>query len=405
MRILILSQYFTPEITAAAPRLRSFAAHLAARGDEVKVICEVPNHPEGVVRPGFRRRLSVQEELDGFNVQRVWVRTSPRKTALTRILLYGSYASLAVAAGSASKRPDVVLASSPPLTTGASGSLVARRHRTPWVMDVRDLWPDVPVALGELSNPRLARLAERLERRLYASASGITAANDAMAAAVAAKTGDATKVHVVHNGTNEEWLAAAAQEPDRAELGIPAEPFVWTYAGNIGLAQGLDTALDAAELLGEGYCLLLLGEGPSLDRLKARASEMTGGRVEFHPPVPPGQAALLMRASDALLVPLDPHPAMDTTVPIKLFDSCAVGRPVILAARGESLRLAGDSGAALPVPPGDPQALADAVRALRDDGELRARLGRSGHEFASGYVRTEQAARMAAVLDSVAASA
>ncbi|MGH7863118.1 MAG: glycosyltransferase, partial [Candidatus Dormibacteraceae bacterium] len=138
MRILIFSQYFTPEVTAARARLHPMAQHLAERGHQVEVVCEVPNHPEGVVREEFRRRLVVRRELDGFGVRYVWVRSSPVKTTASRLLFYGTYALMASVVGVIGRRPDVILVSSPPLPAAAGAAAVAMRFRTPWVMDVRD---------------------------------------------------------------------------------------------------------------------------------------------------------------------------------------------------------------------------------------------------------------------------
>src|SRR5437667_8933497 len=114
MRILIFTQHFVPEITAARVRLEAFAEGLAERDHDVEVICAVPNHPEGVVRPEFRGRLAVRRTIHGVKVHHVWVRASPRKTPGNRVLLYGSYAAMATLAGSVLRRPDIVLASSPP---------------------------------------------------------------------------------------------------------------------------------------------------------------------------------------------------------------------------------------------------------------------------------------------------
>src|SRR5688500_973864 len=161
MRILIFTQHFAPEVTAARVRLEAFAKGLAECDHDVEVVCAVPNHPEGIVRPEFRGGVTVRRTMDGVKVRYVWVRASPRKTAVNRVLLYGSYAAMATVVGSTVRRPDVVLASSPPLPVAAAGALVAARHRVPWVFDVRDLWPEAAIALGELSDGRVARLVER----------------------------------------------------------------------------------------------------------------------------------------------------------------------------------------------------------------------------------------------------
>jgi glycosyltransferase involved in cell wall biosynthesis len=200
------------------------------------------------------------------------------------------------------------------------------------------------------------------------------------------------------NGTTALWLDAAHGAPDRTELGLPRDRFVWTYAGNVGLAQGLESAVEAAELLGDQYRLVIVGEGPQRDRLRARSD----ANVEWRPLVPAATAARFLRASDALLVSLRPDPALADFVPSKLFDCCAVGRPVIVAAAGESRRLAEAAGAGLGVRPGDPRALADAVRRLSGDAALRERLAAGGRAFASANLRERQAERMHALLDDVA---
>lgn len=401
MRILILTQHFTPEVTAARSRLHPIAELLARGGDEVEVICEVPSHPEGVVQQGYRRRAVVKRELDGFQVRHVWVRASPAKTTASRLLFYGTYAVMGTVVGSLRRRPDVVLCSSPPLPAAAAAALVAARHRVPWVFDVRDPWPEAAVALGELTNPRMIRVAERLERRLYVSAAAIVTVTEPFRADIAAKADDPAKITVIPNGTTPMWLEAGEAEVDRAALDLPEDRFVWTYAGNVGIAQGLEAAIEAADQLGDGFQLMVIGEGPLLGRLRERAKALAPGQVVFRDLMQPAEAARHLRASDASLVPLGAQPELAKFVPSKLFDCCALGRPVIVAAAGEAPRLVAESEAALTVPPEDAAALAAAVRRLRDEPELGARLGERGREFAAGYLRERQVDRLREVLRAV----
>jgi len=399
MRILLATQYFSPEITAAPIRLHPFAAGLARRGHDVTVLCEVPNHPRGVIEEEFRGRPLVRRVEDGFRVDRVWVRASPAKRARARLASYGSYAVMAALVGSLERRPEVILASSPPLSVGAVGSLLAARFRVPWVFDVRDLWPEAAVVLGELGPGRALRFAEWLERRLYRSAAAITTPTEPFRADIAAKAGDPDKVSVVPNGTTPMWLEAGREEVDRASLGLPADRFLWTYAGNMGLSQALDVAVEAAGLLDEGFQLLLVGEGAARARLERKAAELPGGAVAFRELAAPELAARYMRASDALLVPLADEPALGKSVPIKLYDCCAVGRPVIVAAPGEPRRLA-EQGAGLALPPEDPRALADAVRRLSADPGERERLAAGAREFAERSLREHQVERLEGILES-----
>jgi colanic acid biosynthesis glycosyl transferase WcaI len=397
MRILIVSQYFAPEVTAASLRLEPLARGLAERGHEVEVVCEVPNHPHGVVPPEFRRKLVHRSTDGGYRASRVWVKASTSKRARARLASYASFGATGLAVGSALRRPDVVVASSPPLSVGLLGALLAARFRVPLVFDVRDLWPQVAVALGEIGPGRVLRAAERLERRLYADAAAITTPTEPFRQHIAAMVDAPGKVHVLPNGTTRPWLEAGDGDAVAGDGGR----FVWTYAGNLGLSQNLEVAIEAARLLGDGYRLQLLGDGTARAKLEDDAKGMLGAEVVFGGSVPQERAREIMRGSDALVVLLADVPALSKTVPVKLYDSCAVGRPVVLAAKGESRRLADEHGAALTLDPGDPVALADAIRAVSGDAELRDRLAAGGRRFAEANLRENGVGLLQGVLEEV----
>jgi glycosyltransferase involved in cell wall biosynthesis len=396
VRILLVSQYFTPEITAAAARLHGFAEGLARRGHEVEVICEVPSHPAGVVEPGYGGHFAELRKMDGFDVRYVWVRATPSKSTRARLLNYASFGVTASLAGTVRPKPDAVVASSPPLPVGNVGATLAFRHRVPWVLDVRDLWPDVALVVGEVEEGPLVSVARKIEHRLYRSASAITCTTQTFKGEIEARGGEG-KVTQISNGTTERFLGAGDEEPDRSLVGDD-DRFTWTYAGNLGLAQGLDAAVRAAGELGDGFRLLLVGEGPRREQLRSLAAEVAPGAVEFRDPVPPAEVAGLMRASDALLVSLDATPGLEGFVPSKLFDCCAVRRPVVVAVAGEAASLAGGSGAGLCVPPGRPDELAAAVRSLGEDASLRDRLAAGARAFAEENSRERGVEKLETVL-------
>jgi glycosyltransferase involved in cell wall biosynthesis len=407
VRILIVTQHFAPEVTAARVRVESFAKGLMEMGHDARVLAAVPNHPEGVIQPDYRGRARSKREWDGIPVTYVWVKTSPVKSTLNRLLYYGTFAAGASLAGAIEERPDVVVASSPPLPVGAAGAAIAARHRIPWIFDVRDLWPEVAVALGELTNPRIIAAAERLERRLYRSAAAVATTTEPFASDIRGKLREAgeaegeTPVAVLPNGTTRLWVDAGGQDSDRAAAGLPEDAFVWSYAGNLGLAQGLEHAVRAAEILGDGFHLMLVGDGPKRAEIEEQVAAMKSGSVTMLGLMQPARAAELLRASDALLVSLGADPALRWFVPSKLFDFCALGRPVLLAAQGEAPRLAESANAALQVEPGDPEALAAAVRRLRDDPTLRERLGEAGRAFGADNLRERQARRLGELIESL----
>jgi colanic acid biosynthesis glycosyl transferase WcaI len=401
MKILLLAQYFTPELTAGAARIHSFGARLAAIGHAVRVICEIPNHPRGVIEEGYGGRAFDHRSFDGFDVTYVWVPTNSVKTTRSRVAGYGTYALMASIAGALASRPDVVFASSPPLPVGAAARVVAGRHRVPWVLDVRDLWPAAAVAVGELRGKRIIAAASRLEHSLYRSAAAITTPSGGSREWIVSTGVRPEKVHVVTSGTTPEWLDLGNSAVERAPLGLPADEFVWTYAGNIGLAQDVGTAIRAAAELGAGYQLLVVGDGPLRTEMEKLAARLAPNEVRFTGLVPPITAGRHMRASDALLVSLANVRGLEYAVPSKLYDCCATGRPMIVAAKGEVRRLSEHHAIALTVDPGDAASLAAAVRRLRTDAMLRARLVIAARQFAQDHLRERQADRLAEVLASV----
>ena len=395
MHVLLLSQHYAPEVTAARFRVEAFAQAFAREGHRVSVVCPVPNHPAGVIEAGFRGRALTRRDLDGVEVNYVWVRTTPVKTTRERLAYYASYAAAAVPVA-VGLRPDVLLASSPPLSVGAAAMLAARTLRRPWILDVRDLWPEAAVTIGELSEgSRAVRLAERLERRLYRSADRILTVTAPFVRSIGELATDPSRIELVANGTTRSWVEAGERAADRAALNLPEDEFIWTYAGNLGPSRRLDLAIEAAAELGPRFRLLIIGSGGAVEALERQAEQTASANVEFRPLMSAEDAARHMRASDALYVPQ--QPGLGDFVPSKLYDCWAVCRPAIVAAEGETLRLAVDADAGLGISPESIEELVEAVSALAADAVLCERLAINGKAMALEYLRESQASRVVSI--------
>ena len=397
LRILLLSQYFPPEVGATQTRMQAFAEHLAARGHQVTVICEFPNHPHGVVPPDYRGRIYEDDRSNPYRVLRVWVKASEEKTQRTRMQFYLSYMAIAAAMAPVAGRADVVVATTPPLFTGVAGLALARINRAPFVLDVRDLWPAAAVSLMQISTGRTLRLAEWLERLLYRRAAAVVAVTKPFCEHVDRIRNAAPPTTLIPNGTLEMFLEAQPGD-GRAVFGAADGEFVVTFAGTHGIAQGLDTIVKAAPSLAGEARFALVGDGPLKETLIQLAAESGAGNVDFHPQVPLTETPALLAASDALLVPLSAHPTFRDFVPSKLIDSMAVGRPVIVSATGESARILEEAGAGVVAAPEDPDDLARAVRWLREHPDEAAAMGRRGREYARSRLRSVQAARLEELL-------
>jgi glycosyltransferase involved in cell wall biosynthesis len=396
LRIVYVTQYYPPEPAAAANRAKAFVDGLVARGHEVVVVCEQPNHPEGVFLPGYGKRPVVVEDVDGAQVHRVWVSTSPVKTTRTRLLFYGTFAAAAAARVATLGRADVVYCSSPPLPGPSAVLEAARLRRTPFVLDVRDIWPAAAVALGELSNPRLVHFFERVERRLYRHAKAVTTTTHAFCAHIDGIAGRPISVHLP-NGASDA-MVAEPYTPPRGE-----GDFVVGYVGNLGIAQGLEILPAAADLLrNEPVRFEVVGGGPRRDALNEAIAERGLTSVAVRAPVAREEVSGVLRACDALLVCLADEPVLEHFVPSKLVDAMAVGRPVVLAARGESAALVAETGCGLTVAPEDGEGLAAAIRVLLADRQRATAMGEAGRAAVGDHARSRQVERLDEVLRAAA---
>ncbi len=396
MRVGIVSQYYLPETGATQNRLAAFSAGLIERGHEVVVICEQPNHPAGIYPPGWGRRAVVTERSGALTVHRLWVATSPRKTTGRRLAFYGTFAAGAFAALLAVSRPDVILASSPPLPGAWVAALAARIRRIPFVLDVRDLWPAAAAALGELSDQRILRILEAGERWLYRTAAAVTATTAPFCRHIDSIAGRLVATHLP-NGALDSLLALPESSPAGGE-------FIVGYAGNLGIAQGLGIALDAAELLRDEPAIRfrLVGAGPLAGELELERARRDLANLTFEPALPVDRVGTFLQSCHALLVPLRAHPVLTDFIPSKLYDAMAVGRPALVAAGREAAALVQETACGVVVPPEDGAALANAVRSLAANRSLGIELGAAGRRAAQERSRSRQVGRLVDVLQTSA---
>lgn len=402
LRLLFFTQYYPPEVGATQTRMQTFARQLAERGHKVTVVTELPNHPKGVFFEGWRDRWMDRRTEDGVEVIRLRVYTSPDKSFFRRILFYGSYAGGAAMVGSviAFRSWDAVFATSPPLTAALPGWWTAQLAAVPFVMDVRDLWPAVGVAVGEIKHSWAVRLAEIMERFLYRKAQAVTSVTRSFISHI--RDRGANAVHFLPNGTVPELFS-----PDRTDLSLRQrlgldDAFVVGYYGNHGVAQGLFTILSAAERLRDrdDVRFVFVGEGPIKDELRREAKDRGLSNVLFHDQVPLDQIAVWINAADIMLVPLADDPIFRQFIPSKLFDYLACATPVLLSVDGEARQILDASGGGFYIPPEDPEVLAQAVRELARGRSGLEEMGRKGREhILDRYTRERQVARLETLLD------
>jgi glycosyltransferase involved in cell wall biosynthesis len=383
MHILFLSHYFPPEVNAPASRTSEHCRQWVADGEDVTVVTCVPNHPHGKIFPGFRNRLFQRSWWDGVRVIRVLTYITPNEGFLKRTANYVFYMIAATIAALFTRRADVVVTTSPQFFNGLAGYLVSIVHRAPWVLEIRDLWPESILELGAIKSPRIIALLHAMARFAYRKADHIVVVTEAFRHNLLALGIPSEKITVIKNGVDlSVFKSAPRDEGFLAANGLQGR-FVASYVGTHGMAHGLEIILEAAQLLRgrPDIGFLLVGDGADRRRLLAKRDEMGLKNVVMLELQGRDRMPAIWSATDASLIVLRDKPVFRTVIPSKMFETMAMKKPIILGVAGESRQIVEEAGAGLCIPPEDSRALADAVRKLADDSALAARLGDNGYRY------------------------
>ncbi len=393
MRILFLSHYYPPEVNAPASRTSEHCAQWAAAGHDVTVVTCVPNCPDGVVFDGYKNRLRRQVEfVDGVRVVRVWTYVAANAGTIPRITNYLSYMLNAIWSSLRLSRPDVVISTSPQFFCGWAGVWTSRMKRCPFVLEIRDIWPESIQAVGAMQSGPFVRLLEWLERRMYLAADHIVAVGEGYKDRIVEKAPVADRVSVIMNGVDLNKFSpddVCGIETFRQQWGL-GDRFVCSYVGTIGMAHGLEVVLEAAEQLRASgrrdVAFLLVGDGARRDELEAATAERgLSDWVKFTGRQPREMMPTVLAASDACLVHLRATELFGTVIPSKIFETMAMARPIIMGVRGEALDIVMNAEAGIEMQPESADSLLQAIDELvGDDGAARA-MGTAAREYVSKH--------------------
>jgi glycosyltransferase involved in cell wall biosynthesis len=408
MRVVILTQVFRPELGALANRIHPIARHLRDAGHGVAVATGMPNYPQGRVFPEYRGRRFMREDMDGITVIRTLSYTTARN--LSKWAQLRSYLSFVPAVFWSALRAggtDVVLVTSPPLFPVIAGIALAKLRRAKLVLDLRDLWPDEIVAVGAASEGSASVRAMRaLERWAYRSAHRVACTTPAFMDTVEARGVPRERLLLLPNGADLDLFRPLPRDNAvTAGYGL-GERFVVAYSGLLGLKHGLESLVEAAELLAgvPDIVLLLQGDGPARGALEELVRRKGLRNVVLAPARPIEDVPYVLARADVCVTNLLPDPYLHKIIPVKIFEYMAMGRPVVAALQGEGARVVQEAEAGLVVPPSDARAIADAILALYRDPEGRARMGESGRRHVvERYSRAATSARLEEALEELVA--
>jgi colanic acid biosynthesis glycosyl transferase WcaI len=403
VKILLVTQFYAPEPNAKAPGL---ARGLMDRGHEVEVLTTYPSYPVGRTYEGYKQRPWTREIIDGIPVIRVASFPDHGHSAVLRFASYASFAATATGVGGfLVTRANVVWGYQPPPTTSYAALAVAKSHRTPFVLEIQDMWPDTLVATGVAKAPVLIGAIEKAMRFLYRQSAAISVISPGFKANLIAKGVAAAKIHVIPN-----WDLGMSKAPMPADPGIAdaeglSGRFNIIFAGVMGPAQALHHVIDAAAQLQDMPLIqfVFIGDGVDEPRLQSIAKQRGLENVRFLGRRPESDMPGLFAHASALLVHLKDDPLFRITIPSKTLSYLASGRPIISATAGDPAAVVEESGAGLTCNPSDPGALAEAVRRFSrlssDEREAMALAAR--RSYLSRYSREVLIGRYEALFEQV----
>jgi colanic acid biosynthesis glycosyl transferase WcaI len=390
VNLLVLCPHYAPDTAPTGDVMTSIAGELAARGHRLHLVTSLPWYEHHAIEPGWAGRLVRHDDEDPIGrISRVHPFPTDKRNIPARALAFAGFTALAGANALLSRvRPDGVLAMSPPLTLGLAGWSVARLRRAPFVFNIQDVFPDVAVELGLITNPAVISVASALERFTYQRSDAVTVLSDDLRANVAGKLGGrrTDRVRVIPNFVDVDRIRPTTKENSyRAEHGLSGKTVVM-YAGNVGFSQSLGLVLAAASALAHDPDLVFVinGGGSARPDLERAASGLPN--VRFIDSQPRERVPELLAAADIHVVPLRRGLAR-SSVPSKMYSILAAGRPIVASVDPgtEVANVVERAGAGIAVPPEDVESFTKAIAQLAAAPAEAAQMGQSGRRFVEAW--------------------
>ncbi|HHW4413288.1 glycosyltransferase family 4 protein [Citrobacter freundii] len=379
VKVLLLTQWFDPEPTFKG---LAFAKELKKQNVEVEVITGFPNYPGGKVYEGYKISFFQRELCDGIAINRVPLYPHHGRSALKRVFNYISFFLSSMIYGIFRRQKvDVIYAYHPPLTTALSASIISLLRRTPFVVDIQDLWPDTLASTGMLTNKKLLNVVNCVCNFVYRRATKIVVLSPGFKERLVSRGVPAEKIEIIYNWSDEENL----RYYHKSSVVLPDGKFNVVFAGNLGLAQGLPSIVAAAKLLqedGVNVNIILVGSGLAKPDAEKMVSDQKIDNVIFIPRVPPSEIGDILQQSDALLVHLINDELFSITIPSRTQAYLACGKPIIMAVDGDAASLITKANAGVTCEPGNPASIASGIKYLTSltSDELAA-LGGNGSAY------------------------
>ncbi|MBK6969216.1 MAG: glycosyltransferase family 4 protein [Candidatus Microthrix sp.] len=390
MKLLVIAPHFAPDVAPTGEVITSIVDGLVDRGHSVHVITALPWYRGHRVEDGWGGKLVRTEATEWGAISRLHPFPTEKSNIPARALAFGGFTALVTLRSLAIRhRPDAVLAMSPPLPLGFPGALVGAVRRIPFVFNIQDVFPDVAVEIGAITNPTVIKVASLAERFLYRRADAVTVLSEDLRRNVADKLGPGGdgKVEVIPNFVDTQRVQPSSTDVAyRREFGL-GDRTVVTYAGNVGLSQPVELLVEVARRMVERRDVVFVvnGGGSSLESVQRAAAGLDN--VVFVPMQPRERLSEVLAAADIHTILLR-HGLARSSVPSKMYSILAAGRPVVASVDPDTevTRVLDQAGAGVSVAPGAVDELHQAIVGLVDDPARRATMGASGRSWVERWL-------------------
>jgi glycosyltransferase involved in cell wall biosynthesis len=397
VNVLLLTQFYWPEVRSAPNNLAALAEDLQRSGHQVTVITGFPNHPFGKIYDGYRQRLRQWDDVGGVPVLRVPLYADHSLSSIRRLLHYGSFALSAASIGAWTTRRldvDVILVYLPPWTNWLPIRVLELVHRAPLVYIVTDLWPEALVGVGKSLALWQTRTLQRLVAAVIHRAAAICVNSPGAKRLLAERGVPEERLEVLTDFADDLVFHPTEADPTLAREHGMASKFNVMYGGNLGAAQGLETVIEAAAQLRDMPDLqfVFVGDGTHEEDLKRLAAELELPNVRFIDRQPMSEMHRFFAIADVLVMHLIASPIFEIQVPSKTIAYMACGRPILCGVAGSAASIIAEADAGLCCRPGDSRAMAEKVLELYAmPAAARLRLGNNGRAaYLAKYTRPVQ---------------
>jgi len=403
MKILFLTDNFPPEVNAPATRTYEHCKEWVKKGVEVTVITGFPNFPQGKLYKGYKNKWKQEEFIDGIRVVRVWTYITANEGFFKRTLDYISFSVTAFLIG-LFQQCDIIIATSPQFFTALAGRTLSRFRNKPWIIEVRDLWPESIKTVGAMKDNLLIRHFEKEEVWCYKSASAIVSVTESFKTEIIKKGINPDKIKVIRNGANLELYQPSPKCLDVIDkLGLRGKK-VLGYIGTHGMAHKLDFILDCAKELSKvdhSFHFLLIGDGAEKNNLRRKIEIEDISNVTMLDTVSKHEVATYLSVLDAAIINLRKSDLFKTVIPSKIFETAAMQIPILIGVDGEARMIVEQYDAGIFYEPENQESFINTINSLFKSEALYKKCKKGGEQLANDFDRKRLADEMLTYLQSI----